>query len=779
MVGRISPLAKMLLVVGVLFFAGSYYPNYILQEDTIGDAFDLVGTGALVLGACLIVRSFSKSHYVIGAIYTGAACLTLARVIDFTQEMAFLRGVPFVGDTGLGSTLIMRGLEGFGYCCVLLTMLAVLYELAQLKASAELEHQRYLELHEASLLLARVADMSAEAVFGFDASGAVRTWNLGAESLFGYTSAEAVGRPAAGFLLDAPYPLDSELMARLGAEHPLHDVELAGRTKQGKTFPAGATFSLVSDDAGQPVGVSVIVRDIEEQKRAERELIASRNLLSGALHSADVGMFIIRPDFELVEFNIRMEELTGVRWDGPMSMSEMAQGRFEPTARFVETVLASVFEQREPVEFRNLAVHRQNDNSTRICNMAVSPILGEDGQVVAAGGIAVDITDREALQARLLESQKLESLGRLAGGIAHDFNNILGGILGYASLLRQKFGPDSPYMRYIETIEDSANRASELTHQLLAFSRGGKSQMAAVQLNDLIEETVRLAQPGLNPNITVRVDTADDLPSIEADPNQVKQILMNLLINSRDAVGESGAICIATQAVHVKGEVRRRLNLERAGAYVRLTVSDDGCGMPQEVCDRIFEPFFSTKEKGSAYGLGLSVVYGIVQAHRGSLSVESGLGRGTEFEIHLPASTREAPAATHSPSALPQAAGGTETILVVDDERFIRALAQDVLTDAGYTVLCAGSGEEALSLYSEHRDAISLVLLDLVMPGIGGVRTLARLRDIQPDIRCIISSGHGLDSLDSSHFSDPMISFVPKPYQVEALTSAIRELLDS
>ncbi|MBN2310326.1 MAG: PAS domain S-box protein [Candidatus Hydrogenedentes bacterium] len=776
---RISSHAKKILIAGAILFASSFYPNYVANSEFWGDVLELAGTTLLVLGSCIVITAISESPYVVRFLYAGCIGLVAARALDFTAELPIFYGMPLIGKRGAGTGASIWVLEGAGYTCALLSMLAVLRELFYTKTAAQEEHRRYKSLYEESFLLARVADMSAEAVFGCDCEGVVRTWNLGAQTLFGYTRAEALGNSLADILPDGPQPIDAAFIERILQDRSILDVEAVGRTKVGRQFPAEASFSIVSDDHGEPVGISVVVRDIAKRKQAEQELIASRNLLAGALHAADVGMFIVRSDLQIVEFNARMEELTGERRDTITSLAELARARFNPSVRFADRIRENVFERRSSVEFRNLSITRQ-DGSIRICNVAVSPIVGEGGQVVGAGGIALDITDREALQAKLLEAQKLESVGRLAGGVAHDFNNLLGGIMGYASLMRQKLEADSPYLRYVESIEDSANRASELTHQLLAFARGTESQVRAVQINDILYDTVQLLERSLDPNIRVITEPSDDLPTIEADPSHMKQMLMNLLINARDAIGESGLIRVSTKAVTVDADLRRRLDLERPGAYVRLDVEDNGCGMPQGVCDRIFEPYFSTKEKGRAYGLGLSVVYGIVHAHGGAMTVQSELGEGSQFQIYLPALGAPAAAPAERPASAPRrTVAGTETVLVVDDEKLIRTLVQDILTAEGYTVLSAASGEEALGIFEQRRAEIDLVLLDLVMPGIGGARTLERLRAIAPDLRCIISSGYGVDSVAPHHLTDSHVRVVAKPYLARALAANVRELLDT
>lgn len=770
-------LSIVLLVLGVALFAGGYYPNYVSGNNLLGDTLELMGTAILLVGACMIVARLTGGGLTTRLIYASAACLVLSRFADFTEELRFLDNVPLLGAGGAGNRVMIRGMESVGYIGILLAFLMLLYEVARLRDTADKERARYKKLHEDSFLLARVVDMSSEAVFGCDLSGVIRTWNLGARTLFGYSHEEAVGKPLSDLFVEGLDRLGASPVGWVEVGRPWREVELVGRRQDGRTFAAAASISHVSDDKGGIVGASITVLDVEARKRVERELMASRNLLASALYNAEVGMFILDRDLVLVEFNARMEELIGIPRQGMPPFEEACTLLLDSSIRFAQSVRERVIAKGAPVEFRNLAIHRP-DGHTRVCNAAVTPVFDDKGAVVGAACIVVDITEREELQTRLLEAQKMESLGRLAGGIAHDFNNILGGILGYASLLREKTDEGSTYNRYAAAIEDSAARASELTHQLLAFARGRKVELCAVDLNDVAAETLKLLALGMDPNIEVVIDKCPELAAVSADPGQMSQMLMNLLINARDAVGGEGRIGVGTENVEVDELARRRLNLLRTGMYVRIRVEDNGPGMPPEVCQRIFEPFFTTKDKTEGYGLGLSVVYGIIQAHKGCIDVDTEPGRGTRMDVYLPASDE---GGVKPAGGLMQRMDtrGTETILVVDDEQLIQTLLRDVLETAGYTVVPAMSGEQAVELYEERGEGIALVIMDLLMPGIGGARALEILRERNPRLKCIISSGYGTETVDSSFLGDKYIRFMPKPYQAQVMARCVRELIDA
>ena len=766
-----------LVALGVMSTVASVW---LIQQGKIftGDLLGLLGAFGMVGGASLIVTGLTQNRYARLFFLCGATLLVVARMFDFTEEVAVLEGLPFVGRKGYGQDFSMNLFSNLGYICLLATFIAVLDELATLKNRAEQERQRIQSLYESTLYLSRVADMAADAVFGADRGGIIRSWNNGAEQLFGYTEKEAIGMHLQRLLVPRIEDIGADLFTTVVTEKVQRYIEVTSTTQSDRHFLAAVTLSPVTDDTGQGIGVSIVARDIEAQKRRENELIASRSLLAGALHNANVGMFIVDRDGEFLEFNARMQALTGWQREAPPSLDYAAADIFDPSARLADIVRGTVIGRGEPVEFHNLSVFHSGDKK-RICTLAISPINDDRGNIIAAAGIAVDVTEREVLQSRLLESQKMESIGRLAGGIAHDFNNLLGGILGYASLITQKLDTSSPLARYTRSIEESAVRGSELTHQLLAFARGGTIVRQSVSLNEIVRRTVRLLSRSLPPNIELVASPAETLSAIEADTTQMQQLLMNLYLNSRDAISNVGMIKITTTNMHADEEAVRTLDLVKVGPYVQLTVEDNGCGMSPEVVRRIFEPFFSTKEQGKGYGLGMSVVYGIVQSHKARIHVSSVLNKGTRIDLYFPAIGTAPTPMVETTEPVKRMRGGTETLLIVDDEKLIRALLRDILEYQGYTLIEAENGEEAVKVYQERGAEVAIVLLDLIMPGKDGVETLAELQLINPDVRCIISSGYGTDKLSDTILNNPNIRLVPKPYMSATLVNNIRELIDT
>lgn len=385
----------------------------------------------------------------------------------------------------------------------------------------------------------------------------------------------------------------------------------------------------------------------------------------------------------------------------------------------------------------------------------------------------------EHLSQQLLQAQKMESLGTLAGGVAHDFNNILGAVLGYTTLIKKRVKPDEQTARYLEAIEKSAQRAASLSKQLLSFSHKSQGTIERVALNDLINDTLHILASSFPKTIAITTTLAEGLPAVQGDANLLGQVVMNLCINARDAIeecgrGNGGSITIATAALHAPaGFVDARMTAD-PGTYVCLTVRDNGAGMKPEVRERIFEPFFTTKAKGRGTGLGLSMVYGIVRNHGGYVDVSTEMNKGTEFRIFLPAARDNGEAKSAASADLPRGQG--ERVLVVEDEPMLRELLVDVLTGNGYAALTAANGKEALEVYRRERDSIRLVILDMIMPEMDGAAAFRALRDVDPSLRILISSGFSQDRSVQRLLSEGA-GFIGKPYQTEELLKVVAQHL--
>ena len=409
---------------------------------------------------------------------------------------------------------------------------------------------------------------------------------------------------------------------------------------------------------------------------------------------------------------------------------------------------------------------------------------GPDGSLETVDGLLLDITDSKQVEAALktseeqfLQSQKMEAVGRLAGGVAHDFNNLLTAIRGYSDLLLQRIGDNSPYRREVEEIHKAGERASALTRQLLAFSRKQVLQPRVLDLNGVVAEMEEMLRRMIDENIDLITVLRPGLWNVLVDRGQIEQVVMNLVVNARDAIERNGKITIETGNVVLDDQYVHRHSVVTAGAYAMLAVSDTGSGMDQDTKARLFEPFFTTKEKGKGTGLGLSTVYGIVKQSNGFIWVYSEIRRGSTFKIYLPRHESRDPEerAEEGSSMSPK---GHETILLVEDEELVRVLARDVLRGHGYTVLEARDGADAMGVAVSHRGPIHLLVTDVVMPNMGGQEVAASLAPLLREMKVLFISGYSDEAIVRHGILSPGTRFLQKPFRLDALLRKVREVLD-
>ncbi|MBC8001763.1 MAG: response regulator [Opitutaceae bacterium] len=386
---------------------------------------------------------------------------------------------------------------------------------------------------------------------------------------------------------------------------------------------------------------------------------------------------------------------------------------------------------------------------------------------------------RKKLEAQLIEAQKMEVLGQLAGGVAHDFNNILMTIMGYTDLLTMEIEPESPLLEYTGELRQASERAAGLTRQLLVFCRKEIVQAVVLDLNKVVKDLDKMLRRLIGENIEMTVVPGKDPGRIKADSGYVGQVLMNLVVNARDAMPNGGALTIATSAVTLDENYALSHPGVIPGDYLMLSVSDTGTGMTEEVKARLFEAFFTTKPKGKGTGLGLATCLAIVQQSGGHIGVQSDVGKGTVFRVYFPRVEEALAAAARPPQGGPLPRG-TETLLVVEDEPSVRHLTRGVLQAQGYEVLSASNGQEALHVVREHRGSpIQLVFTDIIMPLMGGKVMAEWLRSMHPDLKILFTSGYTDDAISELGVIDPDIAFLPKPYTQASLAHKVREMLDS
>lgn len=404
------------------------------------------------------------------------------------------------------------------------------------------------------------------------------------------------------------------------------------------------------------------------------------------------------------------------------------------------------------------------------------PLRDAGGAVAGVCGIARDVTERRLLESQLAQAQKMEAVGTLAGGVAHDFNNLLQAIQGYADLLLLDAGRSPSDRDRIGQILKAADRARELTSQLLTFSRRSEPRRQSVDLNEVVQQAWRLLGRTIPKMIEIRLELGAHLRPVLADPAQLERVIINLGVNARDAMPDGGVLVLATENVSLDGTSSSLPPEVRPGHYAKVSVCDTGCGMDSDTAKRAFDPFFTTKEQGRGTGLGLAVAYGIVKEHEGHLLVRSGKGAGTTFSILLPTEPGPArAAAAEAPVALRE---GTETILLVDDEEDNRRIGEEMLRHFGYRVTTAPDGETALDVYRERGGEIDLVILDLIMPGMGGWRCLEELRRLDPNAKVLVASGYADQASDDFLDRAGIRRFLPKPYRTREMLEAIQSLLE-
>lgn len=416
------------------------------------------------------------------------------------------------------------------------------------------------------------------------------------------------------------------------------------------------------------------------------------------------------------------------------------------------------------------------DGSIRWVKNTMVPHYDEKGILVAYDGLITDITERKKLERQLRQSQKMEAIGQIAGGIAHDFNNILTAIIGYASLLQMKMRKDDPLRRNAEQVIASAERAANLTQSLLAFSRKQTSNPLPVNLNKIINRVESLLLRVIGEDIELKTMLSDKDLTVMADHVQTEQVLMNLATNARDAMPEGGLLTIETGTMEMDEEYVKVQGYGKPGRYALISVTDSGIGMDKKIKAKIFEPFFTTKEIGKGTGLGLSIVYGIVKQHNGYINCYSEQGKGTTFRICLPIIKGEVKEIKQA--GISAQIGGTETVLVAEDEEEVRELTKVVLEEFGYSVIEAVNGDDAVKKFMENKDKVQLLLLDVKMPKMSGKEAYDRIRKIKPDIKTLFASGYPADYVYKKDMLGAGVDFVSKPISPTELLKKVREVLD-
>jgi PAS domain S-box-containing protein len=513
-----------------------------------------------------------------------------------------------------------------------------------------------------------------------------------------------------------------------------------------------------------------------EIARAYGALKRSDDRKEFALGAAHMGIWDVDVATDQVTWSDSMARIFGRQPDqAPRTIEEFYEVVHPEDRQLVRDAISlATGEHQEEffVEYRST----MPDGSVRWIEETARVLYGEDGSAASLLGVAMDVTGRKTLETQLRQGQKMEAIGQLAGGIAHDFNNLLTAILGYARLLADTLAADDVRRRDVHEIHDAAERAAGLTRQLLAFSRQQMLQPTPVNLNELVVDTSQLLRRLIGEHINLVTSLNPDLAPVLADKTQLEQVIINLAVNARDAMPGGGTLSISTANADLdETYATHHLVMLRPGPYVMLAVSDTGVGMNDTTRRRLFEPFFTTKERGKGTGLGLATVYGIVKQSGGYVWVYSEPGRGAAFKVYLPRAEQHAEkaAVTREPSLRP--AGGSETVLVVEDEAAVRFLTRLILERAGYCVLDAPNPEAAAELCT---DDVVLLLSDVIMPGATGPTLYKLLAQRHPRLKVLYMSGYTDDMVTHEGMLDPETAFLQKPFSNDGLLRKVRDVLD-
>lgn len=612
-------------------------------------------------------------------------------------------------------------------------------------------------------------DNASDLIYTLDLEGNATSVNEAITKILGYTPDEFLNLKAMQVLnsdqLRSLQDLETSREKVLDGSFPF---EIAVRAKDGRQVWLEINSRLIKKE-GQVIGVHGTARDITPRKEADVE----RTRLLAAIEQVGESIMVTDSAARIIHVNPAFEETTGFtkhevlgRNPGFLQVGKNEDARFRG---IWETLLSGNV-------WRGRLTNKRKDGASYEETATISAVKDEAGKIINYVMVGRDVTSEIMLQKQLLQAQKMEAVGTLAGGIAHDVNNLLQAILGYTDLLLMKKKSGDPDRKKLEVIRNAARDGADLVSRILTFSKKADSRTRPLDLNQEIRRAQRLLRRTLPRMIDIKLELAADLKIVDADPSQVEQMLLNLAVNAQHAMPDGGQLVISTSNASLSGEYCQTHVDIKPGEYVLLAVSDTGIGIESKDLDRIFEPFFTTKTSGEGTGLGLAMVHGIISQHGGHIRCYSEPGAGTSFKLYFPVSSSERLVDLDVPKEMPSY--GTETILLVEDDERLRRMSCELLDMAGYKPMVASSGEKALEIYAAHRSEISLVILDLIMPGMGGKRCLEELLRIDPDVRILVASGYSADGLTGDEGAGKARGFISKPYDAKDILKAVRKVLE-
>jgi PAS domain S-box-containing protein len=632
------------------------------------------------------------------------------------------------------------------------------------------ERLRAEELHSR---LAAIVESSNDAIIGKNLEGIVTSWNHGAEIIFGYSAKEMVGQPLERLIPPDRQGEEEQILHRIRQGERVKRFDTVRRCKDGRPIDVSVTVSPIKDAAGHVVGASKVARDATERKHAELELHHREEYFRSLIEYASDLITLVdeegviqfqSPSIERV-LELKPEQVAG------RNLSEFTHPDDLP--RLSAMINRAVANPDSPVSIECRLRH--HDGAWHLFAFVGRSIPhGADGKRVVFN--SRDISVSRNLEEQLLQAQKMEAIGTLAGGIAHDFNNMLAGILGSAELVREDLGPNHPSQEYVQSVMTAAHRARELVQQILTFSRRRDSEKRVLPLQPIVGECIKLLRSTIPAMVKITHYVEPHCPPVLADPTQIHQVIMNICTNAWHALPETGGrIDVTLQSADVDVAMAMRHRQLHPGVFARLVITDNGHGMDAATRERIFEPFFTTKPATKGSGLGLSVVHGIIKSHRGAILVESEPGKGTTFQIYLPAR-----AANRKESSLPTQAiphGHGERILFVDDEPIVGRSTEELLKRLGYTVTRCGQSEEALARFRQTPQDFDLIITDWAMPGMSGTELISAMHEVRSDIPMLLMSGFVGSLVEKTAKMMGISEILVKPVNPELLAQAVDLIL--
>jgi two-component system cell cycle sensor histidine kinase/response regulator CckA len=745
-----------------------------LQRGTFAD---LAYAGALLTTLSIVIgmaRWAKSSSLVRGLIYGAAVFIIFAQILDISENFPAIKSVPILGsDSSWNGHLNTIGLA-LGMLMVFTALLRALHE----SVEGKLAHERYRLLADNAADVISTVDMTLQSTYVSPSVTRLRGFTpeeVMKQRPDEYMTSESCARAIETFQTE----LERFRKGLRGPEESTN-LELEFRCKDGSTVWMETGLRLLLNHEGDPTGIIAVSREITKRRQAEQTLRESEARFRALVENAPVCIHEIDLDGHICSMNPCGLRLVSVEAEseviGRPYLDYVAESDRARVASKLQGAIAG-----ESVSYEYTSICHEE---IRCFTSDVVPVKDDDGRVVRLLAITNDITEqmrakeaRKRLEEQLYQAQKLESVGRLAGGVAHDFNNMLGVVLGRAELALSELNDDCESRAHLVEIRSFCKRAADLTRQLLAFAQRQTAEPDTVHLNQAVGGSLKMLQRSLDDRIQIHWEPTAELWPILVDPSQVDQILLNLVVNARDAITGAGQITIETQNVVLAGDRSLPFPGFTPGEYVRLRVSDTGCGMPPETRDRAFEPFYTTKEDGERTGLGLATVYGIIKQNKGFIGLESEPGHGSTITIHFPRHHGAAPARERkgTPETL---ARGTETILLVEDEPALLQAAESMLVRLGYTVLTASTPHAAIQVYENKENPIDLLLTDVVMPNMNGRELVETLLARDPALRILYMSGFASGLFGDDGILEENVNFMQKPFTYKQLAAKVREALD-